>query len=783
VAQSIVNAGLTDFYQYRTDNQATGQQLIPDVLQQLEIYDNPAIQKRFVHQESAEISEAALILEGITCAACVWLNERHLHSLPGVLDVKVNYSTHRANVRWDRQRIQLSDILKAIAAIGYVAHPYDPQRQQAVLDKERKQQLRRIGITGALGMQIMMFSIALYAGDWQGMEVEFRQLFYWINLALTIPIMLYAAQPFFQSAWRDLKHRQAGMDVPVALGLSLAFIGSVWTTLSGSGGHVYYDSIAMFVFFLLTGRFFELMARQRSARAAESLLHMVPTMATRLVRAEDNAIQEELVLVTELEIDDTLLIRAGDNIPADGCVTAGVSSVDESLLTGESYPIARQPGQPLIAGTVNIESPLQMRVEKLGADTVLSHITRLLERAQTEKPVITQVADRVAGWFVLAVIILAMTVGWTWWQAAPDQWLSVTLAVLVVTCPCALSLATPTAITAATSTLTRSGLLITRGHALETLAKATHFVFDKTGTLTKGQLRVVHTETFADWDRQYCLAYAAALERHSEHPIAQAVLNAHTEHATTTVDLAESVTNFPGAGLQGDIAGQRFFIGTDVFIQNNTQLSLPDTALQTAGYTLVWLASTETVYAVFALDDEIRAEADELIAALKAQGHQVLLLSGDQQASVQRVASTVGIDNVGYAMTPAAKLARVKTLQAAGAVVAMIGDGVNDAPVLAQAQVSIAMGSGTQVARASADMILLTEQLPNLLIGIRTAHQTLRIIRQNILWAIGYNLLALPAAALGYIAPWMAAIGMSASSLLVVTNALRLVKSDTQKKR
>ncbi len=775
VAQAIMDNGLQDFYKHRSENAPTGQALVPEFLRQTEIYDNPDIQKNFVQQDGEYIREASLILEGITCAACVWLNERHIRSLPGVLLVQVNYSTHRARVRWDNSRIQLSKILQAISAIGYLAHPYDPSRQQELLEAERKRQLRRIGLAGVLGMQVMMISVGLYAGDFYGMEAYYRDFFHWINLILTIPVMVYSAQPFFKSAWRDLSHRQAGMDVPVSLGISLAFFGSVWTTLFG-GAHVYFDSVIMFVFFLLLGRYFELMARQRSAHAAESLVQMLPAMATRL-NADGT---EEIVAVVELEAGDKVRIKAGDSVPADGVVISGQSSVDESLLTGESLPLPKRAADSLTAGTVNIESPLTMRVEKIGQDTLLSHISRLLERAQTEKPAITLLADRAAAWFVLAVLLLAMAVAWYWWQAAPDYWLAITLSVLVVTCPCALSLATPTAVTAATGNLTQQGLLTTRGHALETLAKASHFVFDKTGTLTDGRLHLLDTQIFSSLSREQCLNYAAALEAYSEHPLGKALVASLQQRETCA---ATQVSNVPGQGLSGVIDGQHWYIGTHAFIQTHTGLQAATAQLerlQAEGRSLVWLADGQQIHCAFRLGDQVRDGAAELVAQLQQAGKQVLLLTGDHAASAQRVAQSVAITQVHANLSPEDKLKHVKDLQTRGAVVAMIGDGVNDAPVLAAAQVSIAMGGGTQVARASADMILLSEDLLKLLHGIDTAAKTLRIIRQNLIWAASYNLLALPAAAMGFVLPWMAAIGMSASSLLVVLNALRLVgkKSD-----
>jgi P-type Cu2+ transporter len=771
VAQAIVENNLTDFYHYRTENAPTAKNLIPEALQQLQIYDNPEIQKRFVKDAGDHLKEASLILEGITCAACIWLNEKHLKSLIGILNVQINYTTHRARVQWDDRQIKLSEILQAINAIGYFAHPYDPAKQQALLDKERRQQLRRVGVAGVLSMQIMMTSVGLYAGDYYGIETEFRILFYWINLLMTIPVLLYSAYPFYQNAWRDLKQKQLGMDVSVSLGIWLGFLGSVWETIF-QGQHVYYDSITMFIFLLLLGRYFELMARHRSAQASESLVQMLPAMANRL---KENSIK--IIAVAELQVGDIVLIKAGESVPADGKVIDGQSSVNEALLTGENLPLLKKEGDQLIAGTINIESPLQMRVEKLGDDTVLSHILRLLERAQSEKPYITQIADNIAAWFVISILFLAAGVAWYWWTVNPALWLPITLTVLVVTCPCALSLATPVAITAATGTLTKHGLLTTRGHALETLAKTTHFVFDKTGTLTDGNLQLLKIYLYSDLNEQQALEVAKALEQHSEHPIAKAILN----ESSGEIPKAEQVINQAGAGLQGVINREQYYLGTAEFLAQNAILISRNLReeLQKAGDTLVWLANSKQVCAAFALSDHLRDGAFELVQNLQKEGIKTLLLTGDHEHSAKKVAQAVGITDIGFQLSPDDKLQKVKELQAYGAIVAMLGDGVNDAPVLAAAQISIAMGSGTQVARASADMILLSEHLSQLQIGLQTARKTLRIIRQNLWWALGYNIFVLPAAMMGFIVPWIAGVGMAVSSLLVVFNALRLTEKKT----
>jgi len=773
VAQAIVNGGLADYYKYRTAPAPTARDVVPEFLRQTAVYDHPDVQKSFVRAEDGHVREAALILEGITCAACMWLNERHLARLPGVLAVHINYATHRARVKWDERRIHLSDILQAVSRIGYLAHPFDPGRHQQQLENDRRRLLRRLGVAGVLGMQVMTISVALYVGDWSGMETTFRRFFYWVGLILTLPVLLYSAQTFFRSAWRDLRHGRAGMDVPVSLGISTAFAASLWTTVTGTGA-VYYDSVCMFVFFLLTGRYFELAAHKRASEASETLVQATPATAARLVTREGQTV-EETVAVAELLPGDRVRIRPGEPVPADGVVLEGRSSVDESLLTGESLPVTKTPGQTLVGGSINVESPLIARVEKTGPDTILSSILRLLDRAVAEKPRLAQVADRIAAGFVGGVLLLAGLVALYWWRQDSPLWLSATIAVLVVTCPCALSLATPAALTAATGRLTRLGLLVTRGHALETLARATHFIFDKTGTLTHGRLRLRETRTFSAMTGAESLALAAALERHSEHPIARALLAAVKPLPPPATD----VVNTPGGGIRGKIDGETWFLGTLAYLAEQTGLSIDAGTLRelrSQGDTVVLFAGQEQLHAAFVLGDELRPGARDLMADLRRQGVHVMLLTGDHETAARGVAEKLGIDDVAWDLRPADKLERVKALQQRGAVVAMVGDGVNDAPVLAAAQVSIAMGGSTAVAAASADMILLSQQLPHLADGIAVARRTLSVIRQNLAWAVIYNLLAIPAAAAGYITPWLAALGMSASSLLVVANALRLAQ-------
>lgn len=763
VAQAIIDNNLTDYYRFRTTPAVTARDLVPAELQHLTIFDNPKLQQQFVtSSDQLNIKESSLILEGIVCAACVWLNERHVGNLPGVVEFRVNYTTHRATVKWHDEQIKLSDILQAITTIGYQAHPVDAQRQELVHRRERGKALRRLAVAGLGAMQVMMLAVAMYAGEYYGIDPTLARFFRWVSLVITTPVILYAALPFYQSAWRDIRLYRLGMDVPVALSIIAAYLASAYATVLHQQD-VYFDSITMFIFFLLAGRYLEMQARHRAGETAEAMVRLIPAMATRL-----NDIGEAQVIpVSELIPGDRVLVKPGETIPADGKIQSGSSSVDESLLTGESMPIRKQDDQMVIGGSVNIESPLEIRIERVGADTVLAAIQRLLDRAQTEKPHIARLADTVASYFVAALFVIAFSVGAFWWSSGPMHAFWIVISILVVTCPCALSLATPVALIAATGRLMQSGVLTTRGHALETLARVTHVVLDKTGTLTYGQLRVDAVDVRSNMPRGIILQIAAALERNSEHPLAQGILQYVSE---TTLQATDCVAT-PGSGMEGTVDAVRYRIGRPEFaVPAGQQLVLDSQRQQTA----IVLADATSVHAIFYLQDELRPDAKTVVRQLQELGLQVLLFSGDRQTVVAETAQQIGINNWASELLPQDKLRKVQELQATGAVVAMLGDGVNDAPVLAAAQVSIAMGGGTQLAQASSDMVLLSERLLPVAFALRMAQFTQRVIRQNLAWAILYNLVALPLAAFGWIAPWMAGIGMSASSLIVVLNALRL---------
>lgn len=771
VAQAIVDNKLEAYYRQRTASAPSGRDLVPTELQALDLYDLAEVQQSFVKPVGSTM-EASLILEGIQCAACIWLNENHLRRLPGVIAANINYATHRARVRWDPRQIKLSDILAAIQYIGYKAHPYDPDKQQRLLEQERKTYLKRLGLAGVLGMQVMVLAVAMYLGDWSGMEQDFRTFFTWVSLILTLPILFYSAQPFFTGAFRDLSRFHAGMDVPVSVGMLLAFSGSVWSTWSGSG-HVYFDSVAMFVFFLLTARYFEMVARKKSAETTEALVQARPAMARRYNPATGG---EEWISQASIRVGDRLRARPGESLAADGRITEGRSSVDESLLTGEHEPIAREIGDEVIAGSINIDSPIIFEVTATGEQTVLSSIQQMMEQAQAAKPPIAQLADRAASWFVSIVLILASSVAAWWIMNDPSRWLAVTVSVLVVTCPCALSLATPTALTAAIGSLTRLGAIPATANAIERLARAEILIFDKTGTLTVGHPLVVNTWIADGFESGHAVAIAKALERHSQHPVANALRNVD---ATDSLQ-ATNVEQVTAAGIRGEIDGRSYFIGNPGFVSGHCSGcdSVPHVFSDSShSGSLIYLADHERLIAVFELDDSLRNDAKTAIEHLRNRGLRIVLLSGDHPRSVTRVAETLGIGEYAAEQTPGDKLDRIRKLQQTGIAVAMIGDGINDAPVLAAADVSLAMGSGAQLAASKADFVLINDRLRVLSDARQLSTRTLRIVGQNISWAILYNMVALPIAAAGWIAPWAAALGMSASSLLVVANALRLTRT------
>jgi Cu2+-exporting ATPase len=678
-----------------------------------------------------------------------------------VAEARLNLSNHRLHVRWADAQLPLSQILAELRHIGYAAHPYQADRASEQLASENRLALRQLGVAGLLWFQAMMATMATWPEFNIDLSPELHTILRWVALFLTTPIVFYSCAPFFKGAMRDLRTRHLTMDVSVSLAIGSAYIAGIWTSITGVG-ELYFDAVGMFALFLLAGRYLERRARERTAAATAQLVNLLPASCLRL----DAAGQSERILLNELRLGDRILVQAGSILPADGKIIDGQSSIDESLLTGEYLPQPRVLGDAVTAGTLNVEGALTVEVQALGQDTRLSAIVRLLDRAQAEKPRLAEIADRAAQWFLLLSLIAAAAIGLLWWELDSSRAFWIVLAMLVATCPCALSLATPTALTAATGTLHKLGLLLTRGHVLEGLNQIDTVIFDKTGTLTEGRLVLRSIRPLAALDSDQCLSLAAALENRSEHPIARAFGRAPLA--------AEDVHSTPGLGLEGLVGGQRLRIGQAEFVcalSGAATPSMPDEAGQ-----WLLLADTQGPLAWFVLDDRLRDDAPALLAACKARGWRTLLLSGDSSPMVASVAAELGIDEARGGLRPDDKLQVLQQLHKEGRKVLMLGDGVNDVPVLAAADISVAMGSATDLAKTSADAVLLSNRLDALVQAFTLARRTRRVIIENLLWAALYNGLMLPFAALGWITPVWAAVGMSISSLTVVLNALRLTR-------
>lgn len=767
VAQAIVDNGLTDYYRTRQSLPEGAAEIVPDVLG---LYDAPELASQFQGENGK--AETTLSIEGIRCAACVWLIEKRLSQIPGLQSANLNVATEKLQVSWDSAQCKPSDILEAVREVGYVAYPFDPIQHGEMLRKNARQMFKRLFVAGLSMMQVMMYAVPAYFAEAGSIETDMAQLMRWASLVLTLPAVFYSAQPFFQGAWADLRRKVAGMDVPVALGIAAAFAGSLWSTVAGEG-EVYFDSVTMFIFLLLASRYLELVARRHAAASLETMQHALPDAAW-LLKDYPNSREASRVPAAQLRAGDVILAKPGDPIAADSVIIEGDTALDMSLLTGESQPQARHVGEHVVGGAVNTLQPVVLRVERVAKESTLASLIRMIERAGQGKPAIAHWADKVAAWFVAALLVLAVAVLSFWlWHDASRAW-SIAIAVLVVSCPCALSLATPSALAAATDRLLRQGVLVMQPHVLETLHRATHVVFDKTGTLTEGRPQLQSLEMLGSLERDTVLGMAAAMEAGSAHPLAQAIIFAARNESVAAMQM-DQVKHNAGQGLEARIGDQRFRLGTSAFVAEisgsaDSQHSIND--LPGASY--VYFGGCSGWLARFAFTDTLKPNALQVVNHFRSQKRRVVLLSGDSPAIVQQVAASLQMDEAHGGMLPDQKLAYVQRLQQQGAVVVMVGDGMNDAAVLRGADVSFAMGSGAALAQSHADAVLIRAQLSLLLDAADAAAACMRVIRQNLAWATLYNLLAIPAAAFGLLTPWMAGLGMSLSSALVVANALRL---------
>jgi Cu2+-exporting ATPase len=745
------------------------------------LIDDPAEQAGFTswQQDAAgqRIAESHFALSGLYCAACADVIEHTLSAEPGVLGASVNYATRRASVRWHGTLTRPSQLVAAVARAGYAAAPDLAEPARALRQRAWRDALWRLFVAAFCMMQVMMYAAPTYVAEPGTLAPDLLRLLQWASWLLSLPVVLFSAAPIFREAWQGLLQCQVRMDLPVAIGIAVTFVASSVATFApeaGLGHEVYFDSLTMFVFFLLGGRTLALRAQGHVAASLEAALARQP-QAVRRVEADGST---TLVALRALGVGDLVRVLAGEAFPADGRVTKGHTRADEALLTGESRPVPKQPGDTVIAGSLNLGAPVTLRVERLGADTRYEAVVALMRSALTQRPALVRAADRVAVPFLWGVLLLAAAAGGVWSFIDPARAVWVMVSVLIVTCPCALSLAAPSALLAAAGALSRRGVLVQRLDALEALANLQSLVFDKTGTLTEDrlELRVVHLlpkARYAGLDEPALLAQAGALAAFSSHPLSRALAEHAARHAESPAPPPWSgVTEQAGAGLQGFAPGAGATrLGARAWV-DATQPALP--ALTGAQ---VWYGDERGALACFEFDEALRPDAVATIVALRDAGLGLALLSGDTPERVQRVAERLDVADAQGAATPELKLARLAAAQRAGLRVGMVGDGLNDAPVIARADVSFAMGEGAAITRSKADFILMSGRLSDVLFARTTARRAMRVVRQNLGWALAYNLTCVPLALFGLFPPWAAGLGMAASSLAVVFNALRVARA------
>ncbi len=726
--------------------------------------------------EKKHVWESHLAVEGMHCAACAINVERALKAVPGVSAAEVNATSGRARLMWDSNTVKPSDWMRAIAKAGYRALPATEAFSQDDRRKNQRLMLWRWLVAGFCMMQVMMYAYPTYISAPGDMTTDMLNLLRWASWILTLPVLFFSSGPFFSNALNDIKQRQISMDMPVALGILITFLASTAATFEPSGwwgSEVYFDSLTMFVFFLLTGRWIELRMRDRTAGALDALMRRLPGSVDRI--KNDGGF--ERVAVRRLNVGDVVRILPGETFPADGTITLGSTSADEALLTGESRSVAKQAGSEVIAGSHNLSAAVQVRIDKIGQSTRYAQIVALMERVSVEKPRLALLADRIARPFLLAVLIAAAASAAFWWQTDHGRALMTAVAVLIVTCPCALSLATPAAMLTASGALARGGVLVRKMQALEALTTIDTIVFDKTGTLTHDKMTVGKISTCDKLSNLEALQIAAAIAQHSLHPVSRALVLANQNQAETEGSAQIThVQEVSGFGLTADSAYGRLKLGSAQFcgLEDNIIQNLSDDVSR------VHLVSEQGWLASFEIVEAVKQDAASAIQALQESDIHVEVLSGDKPQSVARIAKLVGISHAKGGCTPQDKLSHLQCLQQQGRHVAMVGDGLNDGPVLASAHVSIAMGQAVPLAQAQSDFVIMGGQLTMVPQLIAQARRTMHIVKQNLIWAAAYNAICVPLAVAGMLPAWLAGLGMALSSLLVILNAARLSSIATQ---
>jgi Cu2+-exporting ATPase len=766
--QTIYAAGLQGFYNKTPEGESLAPP--PETANDFHAYDIDEIQADYV-DDLGDKRTIFLLIDGIHCAACVWLIEHALHKLPGVLAADVNLTAKRCRIRWDNRETSLSVLMHHLAKLGYAAVPFDPETAEGALAKRHRGLVYRMAFAGFAMMNLMWVSIALYSG---AAEDEFRNLFHWVGFFIATPTLLYSGYPFFRNSISGLRSRYLTMDLPIAIGATATYLYSTYITFTGSlDGEVFFDTVVNFIFVILIGRYLEALSKRNALSATRRMLELQPKLATVM----DAGIQKT-VPIRSVKAGDLVLVRPGENIPVDGIVTEGESAVDESMLTGESQPIRKQPDDSVVAGSINGEGAFVVRAKYVLRHTALAKIIALMDEAQTSKAPIQTLADKIVPWFVVVTLTLATLTFMYWVGSDFEKALLAAASVLVVTCPCAFGMATPMSIAVASGVGASNGILIKQGVALEKLSSVTHYVFDKTGTLTEGKLRLVKQFTAEGISPQTVLQIAASAEQQSEHGIAKTIISAAQQENLPLLDIS-GFNASPGRGVEADIEGQKILVGTAEWmtlhdIKLNGEWQSQVNQLEQQGISGVFVARDQKLIGILGLFDTLRDDAKNMIADMLAQGLKVTVLSGDRQLVVDSVTADLGNIQRLAEVLPAEKRQVIQRLQQQGDCVAMVGDGINDSPALIQADVGIALASGTDVSIESADIILSHNQLSQVVLARQLAARTLRTIRQNIVLSISYNVIMVPLAMMALVSPLLAAITMPISSLLVIGNAARI---------
>ncbi|MDT8311202.1 MAG: heavy metal translocating P-type ATPase [Methylophaga sp.] len=768
VCETIFSAGLQSFYQKTPSGETLAPP--PEVPAELEAYDLPEVQEEYVTINGSQRT-MHLLVEGIHCAACVWLIEQALHKQAGVLAADVNLTAKRLRLRWDQTQVKLSQLIHLLSQIGYSAVPFDPETAEGALARRHRDLLYRMAFAGFCMMNIMWVSIALYAG---AAEDEFRNWFHWVGMAIATPTLLYSGFPFLRNAIIGLRHCHLTMDLPIAIGATATYLYSVYITVTGSTqGEVFFDTVVNFIFVILIGRYLQAISSRNALSATRRLLELQPKLAT-LVTDQG----QRIVPIRMVKSGDLLLVKPGEKVPVDGLVISGDSVIDESMLSGESRPVVKKAGDQVVAGSVNGEGAFQVRAEAVLRNTALARILQLMDEAQASKAPIQSLADRIVPWFVLITLLLATVTFIYWVQQDLEIALLAAASVLVVTCPCAFGMATPMSIAVASGAGAQRGILVKQGAALEALSSVDHVVFDKTGTLTDGNLQLSLIKPADGLSEQALLELTAAVEQGSEHAIARAILQ-FTEEKQITPAVASEFKAFPGRGVSAVVAGQAIQVGTLDWLQQ-TGLTIDESWQQQAqhverqGISCVLVTFANEIMGLLGFSDYLREDARQTVSDLLAQGIKVTVLSGDRHAVVVAVTAKLGNIDCLAEVLPEDKQKCIRDLQQSGATVAMVGDGINDSPALIQADVGIALATGTDVSIESADIVLLRNKLSQVAEAKLLATRTLRTIRQNIVLSISYNVIMVPLAMMALVSPLLAAVTMPISSLLVIGNAARI---------